>query len=530
MIFRPHNEPEPIYAQLGEPLGDEQAAELVKRQRTFSSAARKAAMWAKYRVYREDVLDLVEAAIDRRQNDPSTREEMKKFAATERNDALDITRDAAVVWKHGPTRTIADAKGEEQDALAQLVRESSIDTIAPIINHLGFLQGPQIAIPMVRGGVLNVDHLPSHLPDIALNIDDPTGEPAAVAYPTAYDDLYMHNAPSRVVLVDPVFVRTYTFKGDRPEEIVERRVRHDAMFCPVATFRSRPTILGDEWWDALTNQRLIDGTIKILLVLTVLDYVRKTQNKHLLSMTGNLEGVPEGQTLDPEHPLYGRARSPDQVAFDTLNFNTDPLFFIRHALFLAHCLAEPFGGRVDVASGQPAEYAKIVIPDEAQTELRNAQLPMAQLFERHFWAAASAMMRAYGHPLAGKLPDPAGMEERLRVDFGLLARTIADPRADSDRRNWELQKGQTSQFRLMQERLGPGVTKTEARQRVLENLDEQAEFNDLVTKRNLGMSQDGSVITASQAFGAQGTPAREANRGAAPEGEPAQTTAPDPEG
>lgn len=532
MIRRSNTEPEPIFAPLGEPLDDETALELVRRQRSFSSTARKAAMWRKYRIFREDVRDEVVAEIHRRQNDPTTREEMAKFVSTARNDLLDITRDAAVVWKHGPTRTLDEGKEQEHAALAQLVRESAIDTVAPLINQLGFAQGPQIAVPMVRGGALNIDHLPSHLPDVAHNVDDPTGEPAAVAYPTAYDTGYQRSTPSRVVLIDPVYVRTFTFEGgDLPVEIADRRVRHDALFCPVATFRSRPTILGDEWWDELGNQRLVDTTIEILFNLCALGYVRKAQGKYLLALRGNLEGVPEGQVLEPERPFIARGRAPDQVAIDVLNFSLDPTHYIRHILFLAHCLAEPIGGRVESQSGTPPEYAQIVIPDEAQTELRNAQLPMATVFERHFWAAATVMMRVYGHTLAGKIPDARGMEERLRVDFGLLARSIADPGKDSERRDWELSKGQTSQYRLMQDRLGPGTTLEEAKRRVLQNLDEQAEFHDLVTKRNLGMSQDGSVTTASQAFGAQGTPAREANRAAEPEGEAEQQpTEPDPEG
>ncbi len=529
-MTRHPSDPEPLYGELGEPLPEEKAVELVRRQRTFATAHRKARMFAKYQVWDEDVSDLVVAKICIRQNDPTTREEMAKFVSTERNDALDITRDAAVVWKHGATRSLADGTTREHEALMQLVRESSLDTIAPIINQLGFLQGPQIAVPVVRGGALNVDVLPSHLPDLAHNVDDPTGEPAAVAYPIAYDDGYgTGSTPSRVVLVDPVYIRTFTFEGDRPVEVVGRRVRHDALFCPVATFRTRWPLLGGDWWTTQQNQRLINGTISILVVMTVLDFVRKSQHKHLLTMTGNLEGVPQGQVLEPEKPFVGRAKSPEQVKIETIDFNTDPAYFIKHALFLAHCLAEPFGGRVEVESGQPAEFARVVIPDAAQTELRNAQVPMAQVFERHFWAATAAMMRAYGHPLSGVLPDARGMQERIRVDFGTLARSIADPEKDSKRRDWEISKGQTSQYRLMQERLGPGVTLEEAEARVLENLDQQARFNDLVTKRNLGMSPGGSVTTASQAFGAQGTPAREANRDA-PEGDAAPTTAPGPEG
>lgn len=503
----PRQDEAPLYAKLGEPIEEDMLGVLLRRTRGMS--ARKLSMFRKYRVWREDTRDLVLDAIFTRQNDDSTRREMAKFITGVRNDALDITRDSAVVWKHGANRSLRGRTSKKvRNAIADLERETMIDTLAPSINQLGFLQGPQITVPVVRGGRLNLDNLPAHLHEPVFNIDDPCGEPAAVAWTESYAQ---DGRPARTIVLDSQTLRHFEWTGDRPVEDVDARITHGGGYCPCATFRIRPPLLGDDWHDVTLNQRLVEGTVEILIVLTALAFVRKTQCKRLLTMVGKTEGLPKGQVIGPERPIVAKTSGGKAgLDIDAIDFDTPPDSFLKHALFLAHSMAEPFGGRVESASGEPLEFAKIVIPYESQTELRHAQIPHAIVYEQHLWAAAVTMMNAQGHRHAEALPDAREMEERIQSEYGTLSRTIADPNMASAQDDHDLKHGLTSEYRLMANRLGPGSNLDDARRRVREHLDERAEFNDAVTTRDLNMG--GKVQTAPQAFGALGTPAREANR------------------
>ncbi len=524
------NADEPILAPAGEPLDADTLQTLLDRQVTPEKSERKRLASITYDIYRNRFFEHVLRAIRHQQQSKELRDGMRRLMTSVRNDAADVTQQLAVVWKNGATRHLGGdgdesdtARTEQEDALRALALECALDAHAPIINQLAWLQGPQWAVPMVRGQgrrkKLTMDVVGPHIYDVVQDIDNPLGKPVGLAWHLSRRRYAIGNGAGEEWSTHVLDAENlYHFKSrNGKHSLVGPPLRHGLGELPAACLRFTIPLAGDDWTLVDSQSRLVNGTIDVGVKLARMGLVRLAQCHKLLTVVGNLEGMPSGQNKsDPEGSVAvdtGNRGGSASVSIDVKDYDTSPRNFIHEVLFHALSMVEPYGGHIQVDSGQPDIYGRIVVPPNIQSEHRKAQVGPAKQFEADFWAGAVSMMRAEKHRLRTKLPGPDEVRDQLRVNFGSLTRDLEDPEKETKYQDWRLSRGQTSEVQLMRKQLG-GASKDEAWREIQRNMDERKEFNDLARQSNLATNTEGKAMTAPEANGAMGTPVREAVRAA----------------
>jgi hypothetical protein len=513
---------DPLYDVVGEPLRAEVVEELIRRQTERLASERKAQAWDAYDIYRNRIEKQVLRAISLQQNSQTIARDMARLRTKVRNDAADITGSIACVWKNGAERHIgteneAEVASEAEAALLEVIRETDWDSMAGEVNQLAWLQGPQFAVPYMRGKEARIDVLGPHVYDVVQNIEDPYGMPVGLAWRLG-GSADITADEHHVFVLDSFSLRRYVVKQGMPAQLADEPVEHDYGRLPAACLRFTRPMAGDDWYLVDAQSRLTSGTIDVGVLMARMGLVRRCQNHNLLTIIGRLDSMPKGQEAgDSEGAIVANAESKGGGAFpvqiDTKPYDVDPINFIRHVLFLVQSMVEPYGGHVQVDSGQPEIFGKVIIPPQVQAEHRKQQIKPALKFEADLWAACVAMLRAESHPLAAVLPDPDTLRASLRVNFGELSREVEDPTAAIAVNDWNLSRGLTSEIGIMRQRLG-GATEAEAKLTIERNMRQRAWFNELAARENLPTKPNGETQTTPEANGAMGTPAREENRAA----------------
>jgi len=511
-----------LYGVSGQPLEPDVVTELLRRQTSPTGSVRKAAAWDAYDIYRNRIERQVLRAISMQQNSRTIAMDMAKLLTKVRNDASDITASIAQVWKNGAERSIgAETEAgeasttEAEQALLDVVKETGFDSIACEVNQLAWLQGPQFVVPFMRGSKLRVDVIGPHVYDVVQDIEDPYGHPVGLAWRLGTPN--GQTTEHHVFILDTVSLTRYVVREGQPAKATDP-VAHGYERLPAGCLRFTRPMAGDDWYMVDAQSRLTSGTIDVGVLMARMGLVRRCQNHNLLTIIGRLDSMPKGQESgDSEGAIVANAQAqaggafPVQIA--THDYDVDPLNFIRHVLFLVQSMVEPYGGHVQVDSGQPEIFGKVVIPPQVQAEHRKAQIKPSLEFEGDLWGAAAAMMAAEGHPLATVLPAPAELRAKLRVNFGELSQELEDPLAALAVEDWNLSRGLTSEIGIMRRRLG-GATEKEARLTIERNMEARAWFSELASRENLSTTPTGQTQTTPEANGAMGTPAREANKAA----------------
>lgn len=486
-------------------LPDDQAKTLARRcANRFASDPRKVRAWKRWLVYTENFKNLILERIETTHSDAETKEEIAKHADLTNNVALDITRDTSVCWKQGVRRTLADATERQQQAFRAIEIESMIDVHAVKWNQIAEFVGPIVVIPQVKRERLTWDVLLPTSYDVEPDPDDPSGCPIAVAYSLRCDGRTRRSRDKAdTVVLDGWSWRYYTTANGTAELLDE--VPHELGYFPGEPLRFDHGYDDDWFGGCRRNQRTLDATVSICTLNAGLSFVRKAQNKNLLAIIGDTTGLPKLQKLDPELPVMMEAAAGERMDVTALPFDTSPENFIAHAEFILRQVASSKGGTVtdDGKGGR-----RVTFDDGALTEIRNEQLPFARAFERGLWAKAVAICHAMKRPGFEDLPDPDDVRANLQLDFGKLARRFADPKQEADYIDWLLSKGATDQVELTRRIEGSNLSDEQVWSLLDRRLENQARFNDAVTKRNLGMNADQSVMTAAQANGALGPAAK----------------------
>lgn len=526
----------PLLDTAGQALSDENVDELLRRQVHPESSERKRSAKITYDIYRSCYEAHVLDGIRIQQNSETIRRDMARFLTKVRNDARDVTEQIAVVWQNGADRhLVAEGGGEDEDgtkAIRSLAKQSRFDTVAAMANHLAWLQGPQFMVPMVRGGKkkrLCTDLLSPHIYDIVQDIDDPLGDPVGLAWHLSHRQIGPNAVEDDIFILDAVSLRRFKVRSPSSGQVATEQmsreelpaVVHDYGKLPASYLRFTDPIAGDDWFLCEENSRLTTGTIEVAVKMARMGLVRRAQNHKLLTLIGAVGNMPKGQEKgDPEGQVIAPTeRGTGQVDIDVHDYDTPPTNFILEILFWVQSMVEPLGGRVRVDSGEPQIFGRIEIPHEVQVEHRDGQVQPATDTEQTHWAAATHVAKAAGLPEAIALPKPEVVEDNLRVDFGQLSRAMKDPEKQTVHEDWMLAHGQTSEVEIMRKRLG-GASREEAQKEIERNLEDRAWYIDALASRNVPAGGDGEAMTAAQANGAMGTPAREANRDAPEAGRP----------
>ena len=496
---------------------EELALGLALASQRLASDRRKLEAWRRYLFLKEDFGTLIAKRIAGTHSDTDTINEICSWIDESLNLPLDILREICVVWNKPVRRTVAGVTDEKNEALAKLYRETlGFDRIAQQLNKHAFFLGEVVVVPEVVNEQVRLTTLLPFFYDTIDDPDDPTGDPWAYVYTmrrpnehltrsgTTRDDLVLRHGDA--VVLDRKSWRVFEQGTARQtNEIV-----HDLEFQPGAALRFHESLDGDRWSEFRANRRMYDAGIKVGVIDTQMSWVRKAQNRQLLAAVGNLPmEMDDKQTSHPERGFTIPTDSPADLLIQSLPFDTDPANFIRHIAFAYDASARSYGGMAQMSIGEGgALTANVEFPFEAQTEIREDQIPYARAFEKNLCKSIIGVLGAANHPLARELPTLEEVEEGFTVNFGRLSRTFASAGEEIEYFEFLEKRGLASASDLFDQH-DPELTEEQRKEVIEANLEKTADAHDFAATRNLPMGSEG-VETLPQIQGAMGPEMRDA--------------------
>lgn len=502
-------------------LEPETAQELLADLRFLASDPAKQNSMERWQVYSEQHAPLIRAHVSLTHSDKEIKESIYRHITVANNLALDIANAVCNVWKHASTShvSVEGARESQNVALRRLMEESGFYRHARSWNREAFLCGPTTAIPVVRGTRLHFDTLLPHFYDTLDDVDDPWGAPLAAAWDVAAarrrvgSSMAQYGGKTTAILLDGDSWRYYSRNGTTFDLLgIEE---HGIGEFPGATL-DFDIAHGGSRWECERHQRLIDATVTIGAIEAILSFIRKSQNKQLLTIIGNLDGIAEGQKLGPEKPIQGRTKSPDQIRIDAINMDLDPENHIKHQAWIMQTITRSYGGQVASRPGSSSILeAEVAFSHEALTEQRNEQIPFAKDFTRDLLAKAVRTCIEAKHPLYMDLPDPDQIREGLLTKYPPLSRSFANVDEQIKWQNHALQRG-LARFEDLLRPSMPGASEQRLTDHITENLEAQGPIITLMTTRDQSMApaNAGSVPvseTDSQRNGRQGPEVRDSD-------------------
>lgn len=497
------NAPEPLYGEPGE-ITDEQVNALWQRSRKQSSDPRKRMQAMRDRILRSKHRGDIDAYI-RTLHKPEFARKICPHINVADNPFQDIVRDVVALYRGGAVRRIDGVSEDEQAAFDELVTETQIATKAQGWAERAYAVGAQFTIPTMRRQRIRFQAPTPETVDLVLDVDDPTGDPVAVSYPSRRG----------MIVVDAVAQRYFEPVGDRIVEIEELRVEHGVRELPASALRFTDPPEDDDWWDADMHERLRQGALLVGYIGADLGLVRKGQRGKLLTMSGPLHNVPRGQMLgDPTGslvlPTDGQSvEDPRENKVDVYEYATDPAMHLLHKRSAKEAMAESTGVRATVNTDGQGKW-DFEWDFDGLAELRIKLMLWALLWERQTWTFTVAFARAQRHPLARRLPTPEKVSAGFYLSLPPLHRKFADPLKELEYLDKLLSKAQISIIDYL--RRVHGHMPEEALWRMLQrNMAINSTYYDEVAKRVRAghMSVDGTIETAAQAFGSMGPAVRD---------------------
>lgn len=471
--------------------------ELVARQRdTYFSGLSERKREAKRRldILNERHQDLVAKRISETHVDPMIRHRIRKFISVAINPGKDITRAVACVYKKGVRRQIYKNKAKTR-ALQELNDESMMSVLAPMLNQYSWFVGPTLEIPVLRGGRLRRDLITTDKYDVALDPEDPLGAPVSAAWTWAHGE----SGQPVIVVLDREKREIWGMSGDTPIKVIPHGVvdeEGDPLF-PGTIWRFDTPIDYTDWWGVHRNSRLVDATIECSFIYSLMNWVRKTQNRNQITYFGNLDKLQKSSKLDPEQALFAQIDDDDPTPeFKIHDLNTSPDNFIAHIMFIYRTMVESYGipqsaltfdfsGQGTSGSTAPESYdasSAMNLGSERLAQIRDGQIPYASEAEHSSQLRAIAVCEAGGHPNK-KLPSLKDVADRFRLEWPDINK-VENPSEQQSAYDWQLHRGLTTDVKIYQMN-NPDLSEEEAEAEIIENLATQARLNDLKAKRML---------------------------------------------
>ena len=478
MLQAQHNE---VPAELDH--GADPHRELIKRQTSDITDTRKRAALQRLRILDGDLRELVDETLASTHYDPLVRSRLARHVKSTFNLGQDLVSSIAVAYQVQPRRRVGRARADA--ALAQLIAETEWWEVAQRLNALAWWVGPTLEVPIMRGGRMRRELITPDRLDVLVDEDDPLGDPIAAAWTT------VHKGAPAVCVLDE---ERWAWYSGRRMELVEERVHGargpdgDPMF-PATLWRfARPPSEFDYWFRDL-HRRAVDATAQIGAVSTLMDWIRRTQNRKLIMLAGRLEDLDPNAKIDPEKPILFDVSGVDaQPLLQAADLNQPLEDFAAHMRLIASSVFDYYGldGAAPDYMNEPTSVAQLELLAEKRSAVRDRQLPYARRYDRESHLRLVAVARAEGHPLADKLPTLEQMLE-LEVEFQPLSR-MEDPSKRKQLIEFEIGRGYLTDAEVYQ-RTHPELTLEECREEIRRKIQEQRETNDLkaVAARPLAM-------------------------------------------
>ena len=328
--------------------------------------------------------------------------------------------------------------------------------------------------------------------DILQDPEDPMGSPAAAAWAA-------HGGGASFVLLDQ---ESWRYLDDKGQQVKPPAV-HGLGYFPGAVFRLDEPC--DDWWPRNYQERLVDATITCAFVYCKMQWIRKSQNKKILTAIGDTDDIPAGQMLDPELAFTAKTNQINALTVSMVDMQVDPGAFLNEIRFTLENIIESYGipqSAVTFDTSSEGGFMAAQIQKDKLGHLRQAQIPYLTRGEMDLWPTAVAVARVAGHPLGRQLPPPDEVREMLDIQWPVM-RTIDDPIQREELYAARLKRGGVSPIDMIQED-HPELTRDECRTLMESNLAEQAALIEEFTKRNLVMDLSSGLIASSEAMGKLG--------------------------
>lgn len=415
----------------------------------------------------------------------------------------------------------------QTEALRKLYREHlKVDSWLQELNKLAWWMTEAVVVPQIKKGKMRKRVLLPYFYDPIHDPEDPEGDPIGYVYTLKADPkpgivettlAEMKDPTLRmgdVVVLDSESWRIYKHGAGDPEAKHET-IKHGLGYVPAARLRFSEAMDGDTLSDYRRHRRVLDSTITCSWIGAKLNYIRLSQDRKLFTLIGDIEQArDDGQTPDPHRGVAFSADSPQQLAVQALDFNTDPANHIKQLTFFYNQAARPYGGTATESMGMAGSVAPaITFSHDAQTEIRVDQIPYARDFERDLAVIVCDMAKQNkammeDPELVDALPEADEIREDLSIQFAPLSRKFANFSEEKEFMDNQLAKGLASHYDFAR-RQDPDLTDEQARDFVLRKLEEAAEVNSIAASRNMPMDGESDMKTLPQVMGKAGPMARD---------------------
>lgn len=456
----------------------------LEKWNTIGSGTRKALIARRRFILSENFGPAICHRLGETYSDPTMTARMENHVGDVMNVGADITRELANVYHVAPRRRIQGDK-EASKKLIKLNTDTGWLSRAQEMNRRAWFEGPMLEIPMRRGQNARRELFSGDRVDVAVDPEDPCGEPVMAAFPSYY------KSERAIYLVDEETVTIYSSNKEELEKYAHGVVDEDGdPRFPGTLWRFRDPEV-DDYWNKDQHRRLVDGTITCGVIYTALDWVRKTQNRKILTMIGALLKMPPGQIIDNETPILWETSHQDpNSSVNVVDFATSVDEFHKHIMLVTRTLVESYGVpqsaiTYDFASegAQNIPVTAIHLQHEKLTKLRRAQLAFAERYERKSTYNYIAFARRMGLRSVEGLPELSELDESLLIEFPPLTRS-EDPKTFREEADWQLSRGHTTDAELYQLR-NPHLTLEECEEELMAKLKVQSKFNEFKASREL---------------------------------------------
>lgn len=500
----------PIYVEDG-PVPAAVVSELSRRFAQFTSDPRRARQLVRHRILHS--MHRMEIAMRIGDQVPSLQREISPHISVAVNPAADIVNTVAAVYNMPPQR-----KSDNQ-ALVSVLRECALEVHGRQLAREAYFVGPVAVVPKVRRGLVKLEAIYPHQYEVLLSRDDPMGKPVAIVH----DVFYADDGPD-ICVIDEESFRFYRIHGGHvAEEVAGMRVDHELGRLPLSILRFNSCHNPEDWWDAFAHERMVDGALDVGRIYATMGFIRRTQNKQLLTLIGNTDAIGQGQNLADDKPIVGRTANSNipgsAVSIAAIPYDTDPTNFFKEIRFTIENMAESTGVPVTVTSAIDSNY-DLQFDHDKLTELRDDLVWHAERFERDLWPAVVGVVAASDHELADQVPAIDEVMDGFSIEFGRLTRRFADPKQERDDWDWKISKGIKTFADAYRRYVDTFSTDSDAEKAIAENMEKSGKVWTLAAQHNAGMRPDAApgspessaIVGRAQVNGALGPMVRDANK------------------
>lgn len=417
---------------------------------------------------------ILRAYVMRSYGNKEIREEILKHVTVLKNLQLEVTDEVAVAYLRPPTRVLREVEDDQAQAFAAAYREADTDALAEQWARQAFFLGVVHVLPRYEQdegepkGKLSWVTVTPDSADVLFDEQAGEGEPSILIYETT-----AHGAA--LVAVD----------GERWWWISENwaivhEEEHDLGARPWVTWRWRTRPAAD-YWDQGQGEDLYEATLEIGRLQAHYKWVRMSYSKktETLAIDENTH-LPEGQNIGLNQPLMSKGGLMTYGVHDTI---VGPAFFLEEQAELVDSIRHAYGlPSRDVVSTGSAEAQ--LVKREAQIKIRDRSIKMFDRSETELAARATMLLRRHGRVSL----DPEQVREALDVRFSALS--FADtPTLRVEAMKAMAGAGQTNKVEFYMAE-NPGTTFEEAKERVFQNIEIEAEINAKLTSYNLSLTPE----------------------------------------